>query len=181
MDYVRVSRIYNRYADSRCGVEASHISSAGRSRHKPQPCCHQLHHHLFGFLTLLLALYFISKTLDSRPVMTWQEIVADKLARLDGSIPAEWRLKEAPTDDSVMDYPAKSGILTEQELNITSLSAVDLLAKIAAGEFTAVAVVTAFSKRAAIAHQLVSPRQCKMMKILEKHLLTVPLPDKMCP
>lgn len=113
--------------------------------------------------------------------MTWQEIVADKLARLDGSIPAEWRLKEAPTDDSVMDYPAKSGILTEQELNITSLSAVDLLAKIAAGEFTAVAVVTAFSKRAAIAHQLVSPRQCKMMKILEKHLLTVPLPDKMCP
>lgn len=89
--------------------------------------------------------------------MTWEDIVADKLARLDGTIPAEWRLNEPPTDDNVMDYPAKSNILTADELDITALSAVDLVAKMAARELTAVAVITAFSKRAAIAHQLVRP------------------------
>lgn len=88
--------------------------------------------------------------------MTWEDIVADKLARLDRTIPAAWRLNEAPTDDNVIDYPAKSNILTAEELDITGSSAVDLVAKLADGELTAVAVITAFSKRAVIAHQLVS-------------------------
>lgn len=93
--------------------------------------------------------------------MTWEDIVADKLARLDGTIPAAWRLNGPPTDDNVMDYPAKSNILTADELDITASSAVDLVAKMAARELTAVAVITAFSKRAAIAHQLVRPYASK--------------------
>ena len=42
-----------------------------------------------------------------------------------------------------------------EELQITNSSAVDLVAKLAKGELKAVAVATAFCKRAAIAHQVV--------------------------
>lgn len=87
--------------------------------------------------------------------MTWMDIVADKVARLDKTIPAEWRLAAPPTEDNVFEHPGKANILTEQELNITDSLAVDLVAKLATGKLSAVEVTTAFSKRAAIAHQLV--------------------------
>jgi len=56
----------------------------------------------------------------------------------------------------VMDFPAKSGIMSPEELAITESSAVDLVKKLAASELSSVAVTTAFCKRAALAHQLVS-------------------------
>jgi amidase len=88
--------------------------------------------------------------------MTWEEKAKDKKARIDASIPSEWRIKDQPTEVSVMDYPRKSGIMTDEELSITESSATDLVAKLAKGELTSVAVTTAFCKRAALAHQLVS-------------------------
>lgn len=87
--------------------------------------------------------------------MGWQEIAADKKARITASIPQEWRLKSAPTELSVMAYPKESGIMNADELDITESSATDLVAKMAAGKLTSVAVTTAFCKRAALAHQLV--------------------------
>jgi amidase len=88
-------------------------------------------------------------------VIAWGEIAADKKARIEASIPPEWRLMSEPVGVSVIDYPEKSGILSSVELAITKSSATDLVAQLAAGKFTSVAVTTAFCKRAALAHQLV--------------------------
>ncbi|KAL4805918.1 Acetamidase [Aspergillus unguis] len=86
--------------------------------------------------------------------MAWKSIAAEKRARLAQSIPQEWRIKDLPTTDSVMDFPASSGILSVKELEITDYSAADLVASLASGKLTAVEVTTAFCKRAALAQQL---------------------------
>lgn len=87
--------------------------------------------------------------------MTWEEAAADKKSRIAESIPQEWRIKTLPTEDNVMDYAKKSGILTAEEISITESSATELVEKLAAGQLKSVAVTTAFCKRAALAHQLV--------------------------
>lgn len=86
----------------------------------------------------------------------WEEIAADKRARLEKSIPTEWRIDTKNLGDNVMDVPEKCGLLSAEELAITKSSAVDLVAKLAKGELKSVTVTTAFCKRAAIAHQVVS-------------------------
>ncbi|RFU31613.1 hypothetical protein B7463_g4747, partial [Scytalidium lignicola] len=86
--------------------------------------------------------------------MSWEKIALDKKARIAASIPAEWQIKCEITEDSVMDYPKKSGVMSPDELDITESSATDLIAQIAGGKITSVAVTTAFCKRAALAHQL---------------------------
>lgn len=86
----------------------------------------------------------------------WEQIAADKRARILSNIPAEWKIQSPPTGDSFFDFPEKSGILSPKELEITNASATDLVPKLAKGELTSVEVTLAFCKRAAIAHQLVS-------------------------
>lgn len=87
----------------------------------------------------------------------WKDVVADKQQRLDATIPQEWRLDvPKPEDGNVLSYPSKSSIMTADELSITESSAAEIVKKIAAGKLTSVAVTTAFCKRAAMAHQLVS-------------------------
>ncbi|RDW69424.1 amidase-6 [Coleophoma cylindrospora] len=89
--------------------------------------------------------------------MTWAEFAADKSARIKSSIPKEWLIKDLPTEEvSVMEFPKKSGIMSPEEIAITESSATDLVAKMAAGQLTSVAVTTAFCKRAALAHQLLN-------------------------
>lgn len=88
--------------------------------------------------------------------MTWQDVAAQRKASILDAIPAEWRLKTAHTGDSAMSAFKDSGILTAEELAITETSAADLVHSLATGKLTAVAVTTAFLKRAALAHQLVS-------------------------
>ena len=88
---------------------------------------------------------------------TWQELAAEKKARQTASIPKEW-LIAPPSDDilDVTDIPAKCGLLSERDLEITELNEVAvLLSKIAVGAWTSVEVTTAFCKRAVIAHQVV--------------------------
>ncbi|KAF4972089.1 hypothetical protein FZEAL_9669 [Fusarium zealandicum] len=89
--------------------------------------------------------------------MAWQSTAEEKKRRIDESVPAEWRLKSSVRDDSVMNFPKNSEIMTLEELVITESSATDIVRKVAAGELTSVAVTTAFCKRAALAHQLVKP------------------------
>lgn len=86
----------------------------------------------------------------------WEALAKDKRSRILSSIPVEWRIKDLPTTDSVMNFPSKSGIMSAEELAITESSAVDLVRKMAASELSSVAVTIAFCKRAALAHQLVS-------------------------
>lgn len=88
--------------------------------------------------------------------MDWQAIASEKKSQLQASIPQEWRIKTLPTDDSVMSFPKSSGILTPEELSITESSATELVQDLASGKLSSVAVTTAFCKRAALAHQLVS-------------------------
>ncbi|KAH7928659.1 amidase [Leucogyrophana mollusca] len=77
--------------------------------------------------------------------------------RLDSSIPSSLRLPSSVLDNLPLDVtgiPASCGLLTSSELAITELDATTICQKIARGELTAVDTVTAFGKRAAIAHQL---------------------------
>jgi amidase len=91
---------------------------------------------------------------------TWQELKAAKKAEQDSRIPQEWKLEEkhlAGAEGTVdLRDVAKYGILSDLELEITGelYDATSLAAAIAAGKYTAVQVVTAFCKRAAIGHQL---------------------------
>lgn len=88
--------------------------------------------------------------------MGWEEKGARRKAQVNDAIPQEWRLKEVPSTDSVMSVPKDSGILSTDELAITESSATELVRNLAAGKLTAVAVTTAFLKRAALAHQTVT-------------------------
>jgi amidase len=93
----------------------------------------------------------------------WKELVARKRAEVAKELPQEWRLSSSildtisPNSDiSVLDVPAKCGLLTDKELDITeNHDAVDLIAKMAAKELSSFEVTQAFCKRAAIAHQVV--------------------------
>lgn len=78
---------------------------------------------------------------------------------LNNSIPKQWL---APVDSlppasqkNVIDFPKKSGLLSERELSITDLSATQLVTEMGTGELKAEEVVVAFLKRAVLGHQLV--------------------------
>jgi len=93
------------------------------------------------------------------PTSTWQEIAAQKQAQREELIPQEWRIDTKKYQDrsNVLDVPVKCGILSDKQIDITSnYDAIDLLARLRDGAFTAEEVVTAFCARAAIAQQLVS-------------------------
>jgi amidase len=89
---------------------------------------------------------------------TWQEIGLQKRGLRDSLIPDAWRIekKEYPSGSSVLGIPETCGILSAEEVVITSkYDAVDIVRLIKDGKYTAEAVTTAFCKRAAIAQQLV--------------------------
>lgn len=99
---------------------------------------------------------------------SWESRAAEKRTKAAEGIPDAWRLPshildelklplESSKNDLIsLDIPRKSGILSEIELEITeSYTTGELIKKLAIGSFTAVQVLTAFSKRAAIAQQLV--------------------------
>ena len=66
-------------------------------------------------------------------------------------------LAEHPNCVNDMDIPRKSGIMTEKELDISEKYTVqELLLKLRSGELSSSEVTLAFSKRAAMAQQLVS-------------------------
>lgn len=94
-------------------------------------------------------------------VSDWKQLALSKRVATFNKIPKSWLLpleqvsqytETNPT--SVLNIPRESGILTPKELEITELyDATDLVVLMTKGELTSVEVVTAFCKRAAIAHQ----------------------------
>lgn len=80
-------------------------------------------------------------------------------AAISANIPEEWYLPQDLIDNppkDVSNIPNTCGLLSAQELEITEAhDATSLAEAIAARKYTAVTVVKAFIKRAAIAHQLV--------------------------
>ncbi|KAF2220356.1 amidase [Elsinoe ampelina] len=85
----------------------------------------------------------------------WQEIAEKKQKARSKLIPEQWQLQERYEGSNVLDVPAKAGILTPRELQITSdYDAVDLVNALKKGILSAEEVTIAFCKRAAIAQQL---------------------------
>lgn len=106
-------------------------------------------------------------TSDTQSEAAYIAISADKQAKRDSLIPKEWWIPEnkLPSDQvlDVIDFPVKSGLLTQEEIKITETSAVDLVKAMQKplgdkARWTALKVVLAFCKRASIAQQLVSLR-----------------------
>ncbi|KAH8671430.1 amidase [Xylariales sp. PMI_506] len=97
---------------------------------------------------------------STTPVKSWQDLQAAKKAEQLSRIPKEWLLKESdlPSEDmvDVRPFVESCGILSAKELEITgdAYDATSLAAAIAEGKYSAVEVVTAFCKRAAVGHQL---------------------------
>lgn len=104
------------------------------------------------------------KTRRELPYKPWQEISAEKKAEQLARIPREWLVPETvewektTTGDATDLRPlaAASGVLTDEELDVTGdkHDATALVAMMADGRLTAVQVVTAFCKRAAVAQQV---------------------------
>lgn len=89
--------------------------------------------------------------------------VADLVQEVIDAIPTDWRISKEdlaayPAGSDVRPLAKKCGILTSRELDITDTSkdATSLLEELASGSISAVEAVTAFSKRAAVAHQAVT-------------------------
>ena len=90
-------------------------------------------------------------------------IAAEKRAQAAAKIPLEWRLPASILSDvsgsptaGVMGIPRTCGILTATEIEITEqYTAIELRSAQLARKLSAVEILTAFSKRAAIAQQLV--------------------------
>lgn len=90
----------------------------------------------------------------------WQAIAKRKQEQREQKISAEWRIPAAtlPKEDveDVFNFPQTSGCFTHRELELTSVDASTVVAKIAAGEWTSEEVTRAICKRAAVAQQLVN-------------------------
>ncbi|KAJ5757965.1 uncharacterized protein N7511_006659 [Penicillium nucicola] len=114
---------------------------------------------------------------------TWQDLVAQKQSECQQKIPREWILSgdvltDLPPQLLEYDLPRRSGLLSENELDITeNYTASQLLVKLASGRVTALDVTTAFCKRAAIAQQVLScltetffPAALERAKYLDEYL-----------
>ncbi|KAF8314220.1 general amidase [Clavulina sp. PMI_390] len=88
--------------------------------------------------------------------MGWQETAKSRREKQLASIPKGWLLPDPPpSDHNVLGVPATSELLTPRELEITDTTDFEaLISNLANGLWTSVEVVTAFYKRAIIAHQL---------------------------
>jgi len=91
----------------------------------------------------------------------YEVISAQKKTQQWARIPESWRIPTnrlpGPEVTNVMHVAVTCGVLDEAEIDITSnFDATALLEELGAGRLTAEQVAVAFSKRAAIAHQLVS-------------------------
>ncbi|KAJ2970878.1 hypothetical protein NUW58_g9570 [Xylaria curta] len=104
---------------------------------------------------------------------TWEVLAAKKRQDLLDSIPEAWRIPShilpPESQDDVTGFPAKSGWFTQEELDITNLTALELLPRLASGKLKSETVTRAFCKRAAAAHQLVrtpnTSRVCELTLI----------------
>jgi amidase len=108
---------------------------------------------------LNIMVFDLKKLAPSTGNAEYQKKVAALKADREAQIPKELRLPKELVESPPLDVtgiPASSGLLTKDELAITELDATEIRDRVAAGKLTSVDVVTAFGKRAAIAHQLVS-------------------------
>jgi len=90
--------------------------------------------------------------------LDWKEISVRARQGVLDSIPMKWRLSknfEKP-QTNLQRIPYECGILTQRQLELTDLTASELLPLLSGGELSATEITEAFCARAAIAHQLVN-------------------------
>jgi amidase len=88
--------------------------------------------------------------------ISWKAISKEAQGAVLESIPSRWRLdiEKYKSLRDVTSVPYTSGIMTKDQLEITELTAGEIV-KCESREWKAVQVLEAFAARAAIAHQLV--------------------------
>ncbi|KAK9456749.1 amidase signature domain-containing protein [Dipodascopsis uninucleata] len=88
----------------------------------------------------------------------WEEIAAEKRAQLAAAIPKEYMIPDdqLPPADRLDVSKVPEELLPKEVIEITELTAVEIVDAIAKGKYTAVEVITAFIKRAVLAHQLLN-------------------------
>lgn len=95
----------------------------------------------------------------------FRDVANQVRSRIDSAIPASYYvdpdLIPKNLGESVLDLPARSGVLNARELEITEMNAHELLPRLADKSYSAVEVTRAFCKRATIAHQVVSTSRSK--------------------
>ena len=100
----------------------------------------------------------ISEVMVGMNSKNWKDIAARKQAQRETLIPEAWKIDASVYEGqtNVLEVPNTCGVLSKQEIQITSnYDAVDLLAEIRLRTFSVEEVTLAFCKRAAIAQQLV--------------------------
>ncbi|KAI7499101.1 amidase family protein [Hortaea werneckii] len=105
-----------------------------------------------------------NSTVSSNQPPAWQTRAQEYQKTANAKIPEAWRLgsqylmEMGPTSNhSVLDIPAKCGILSKREVDITeNYNMVELVQQLASRSMSSTEVTTAFCKRAAIAQQLTS-------------------------
>ncbi|KAF5001348.1 hypothetical protein FGRMN_1105 [Fusarium graminum] len=123
--------------------------------------------------------------LDTTP--SWKDISDKKIEALNSSIPDEWRVPDnllPPKDQAdVTKWPETSGWFTQDELTITSLTAAELVEKLASGSIKSEDVTKAFCKRACAAQQLTNclsetcfDRALQTARHLDAHFATTGTP-----
>jgi amidase len=96
------------------------------------------------------------EALTTTKIPRWQDVARRRGKEIKSGMPQEYLLPETSFTKNSINLPEKSGLLSQRELELTSLTATELLKLIHNETYTAVEVTTAFCKRAAIAHQAVS-------------------------
>lgn len=104
----------------------------------------------------------MAATVDMEP-QSWETIGKEYREQIMAKIPSSWLLPPSITStisetsaQNVLAIPTTCGVLNEQEIDITEYyDSVTLAEMLKQGKVKSVDVVTAFSKRAAIAQQLV--------------------------
>jgi len=87
---------------------------------------------------------------------TWQEVAADRQKHRDATLAAiEPAIPDIPSPP-LNTVPIAKDILTPEEITITESKVEELVPLLAKGELSAVTVVKAFLRRAALAQKLVS-------------------------
>jgi hypothetical protein len=123
----------------------------------------------------------------------WQERATKKRQECANKIPHEWKLSEqflaefkAPLSENKNNLIRaqairKAGILTEQELNITEeYTVTSLISALADGSLTSAEVTLAYSKRAALAQQLVGDPDCIYHRIEYSFCSRYHVSQKLC-
>jgi len=96
----------------------------------------------------------------SSKMAPWQDIAASKVSERASKIPPQWRipaeLMPSADDRDIQEWPQISKFFSPIELLITESTALEVVSKIASGEWTAVSVTNALCKRASVAQQLIN-------------------------